>query len=293
MIQVLPNSPPWFFWAIYVSTNTYKRLTLWDNLINYSKSTNGAWLVAGDFNEVLTHHDKQGGTKINNHHTTRFWSCINSFNLIDLGFKSRRFTRSNLRKKRNGPDLILECLDRALATQQWLNLFPNAKVIHFTKTHSDHTAKLINITASTRPKSLRPFRIEKFWVNHPNFKSIVEHCWSSNNNNLLQASYDFHTTATNWSNSTFGDIFKTKKETACSTKRTLIRSGGQMISSSLHAARNLTSYSYKWVRVSHNIPHFHSQSRSTRLSFKSISKIKNNRGSSLPRMHIKFQRTRS
>lgn len=59
---------------------------------------------------------------------------------------------------------------------------------------------------------MRPFRIKKIWVYHPNFKSIVDHCWSSNNNNLLQASHAFQTMATDWSNSTFGDIFKIKKK---------------------------------------------------------------------------------
>lgn len=58
MIKVLPTNLPWHFSTIYASTNYNNRKILWENLINFAHSITGSWLLAGDFNKILTQHDK-------------------------------------------------------------------------------------------------------------------------------------------------------------------------------------------------------------------------------------------
>lgn len=65
-----------------------------------------------------------GGRKINNNRSSLFWSCIDSYNLLDLGFEEGRYTWSNHRNKYHGSRLIMEQLDRVFANEQWLEFFP-------------------------------------------------------------------------------------------------------------------------------------------------------------------------
>lgn len=65
-----------------------------------SSKINSVWLVAGDFDDILSQSDKVGDSRINHSRSSKFLSCINHCNLIDLGFKDNRYTWSNHRHRR-------------------------------------------------------------------------------------------------------------------------------------------------------------------------------------------------
>lgn len=52
-IQITSESFLCFFTAIYASIDFQSRTKLWKELVTYSDSVNGDWLIGGDFNEVL------------------------------------------------------------------------------------------------------------------------------------------------------------------------------------------------------------------------------------------------
>ncbi|KAF3663364.1 hypothetical protein FXO37_12030 [Capsicum annuum] len=52
----------------------------------------------------------------------------------------------------------------------------------------------------------RPFRLGKFWINHPSFKDVVKSCWIDNN--LIQATNQLRDSSLSWSRTTFGDTKK-------------------------------------------------------------------------------------
>lgn len=56
----------------------------------------------------------------------------------------------------------------------------------------------------------KPFRLESFWCNHPDFVNVVDSSW--NNNNIVTATSKFQEKVINWKNTTFGDIFKKKRK---------------------------------------------------------------------------------
>lgn len=113
----------------------------WENLKNLSSNYKGPWLVAGDFNDILRQEEKFGGRKINRSRSSRFWSCVNFYNLVDLGFKGSRYTWSNHR--RNNNRLILDRLDHCFANEEWLVNYPNESITHLPKTNSDHNLLLV------------------------------------------------------------------------------------------------------------------------------------------------------
>ena len=61
--------------------------------------------MLGDYNEVLCGENNYGGRQVNINRALEYKDCLNSCNMIDLGFASRRFTWTN---KRPISDLISE-----------------------------------------------------------------------------------------------------------------------------------------------------------------------------------------
>lgn len=89
-IKVCPKSYTWIFSTIYASPDLEKRKTLWDKLKPLKLSHPMDWLLGGDFNEVLYAEEKLGVNNINNSQIKAFWSCIQSCNLIVLGYQGKR-----------------------------------------------------------------------------------------------------------------------------------------------------------------------------------------------------------
>lgn len=181
---------------------------LWENLesifhtiSSHSLSTD-LWFRAGDFNDILTQQDKWEGISINYSHSSRFWSCVNHCNLINLVFKGCRYTWPNHRKHSKG--LILERLDRCFSNSSWLDYYPNVSITHLPKTHSDHNSLLVKLSSQNNPLSHKSFRLEKYWLDHPEFQNIIRSSWQ--NRNLSEAISHFKDKATSWSNTTFGDF---------------------------------------------------------------------------------------
>lgn len=171
-IEVISTHKSWLFTSIYDSTDKNLRNKMWSNLIDMHTVHKGPWLVGGDFNDVLGVNKKICGNCINSNRARLLWDCINSCNLIDIGFKGCKYTWYNHRRKNNG--LIMERLDKVFANEEWITLFPNAIVTHLPKTHSNHNPIKLELLLKYNYNLSRPFRLETFWTGHPEFASIVK-----------------------------------------------------------------------------------------------------------------------
>lgn len=56
------------------------------------------WVTVGDFNEPLLNKDKYGGRAVSSSRSLEFKECLDSCNMIDLGFLGPRFTWTNKRE---------------------------------------------------------------------------------------------------------------------------------------------------------------------------------------------------
>lgn len=99
-------------------------------------------------------------------------NCINYCNLIDLGFNGIKYTWSNMRC-RNSQSLILERLDRCLANDLWVHLYPEATITHLPRTHSNHSPFLLNL-GHTHSNQIKPFRVESIWLSHQDFPNLIK-----------------------------------------------------------------------------------------------------------------------
>ena len=88
-----PNSQgPRLLSAVYASSRLAKRQILWDNLSIMARLHNLPWVIAGDFNEVLTGSDKFGGKPVNISRALKFQECLDICKMIDIGFSGAHYT---------------------------------------------------------------------------------------------------------------------------------------------------------------------------------------------------------
>jgi len=142
------RQPEWLFSAIYASPLQQNRDRLWNALLEASKLHTLPWMRDGDFNQIASLSEKNGGSNAGSSRRCRFQEWINNCKLIDLGFTGPFHTWSNLRP---GLARISERLDKALANVEWRLAYPEACVKHLPRTHSDHCPLLIDLVGLAEP----------------------------------------------------------------------------------------------------------------------------------------------
>lgn len=138
----------------YAKCDARDRLELWDNLNQNANSLNHAWLVGGDFNVILNEEEKIDGLPVYPSEYEDFSYCINSCELLEVGFKGSSFTWWN---GRAGTDCIFKRLDRIVinnAFQSWLG---NVEVEHLSRIGSDHSPLLLSCGEVTK-RIFKPFK---------------------------------------------------------------------------------------------------------------------------------------
>lgn len=110
---------------------------------------------------------------------------------------------------RNKHSLILECLDRFLANDQRIQLYPEATVHYLPRTHFDYSLMLLQFYRAHQ-NILKPFRVESMWCGHANFRNLVD-CSFPEESDLTIATLAFENHTKIWNREVFGNIFHRKK----------------------------------------------------------------------------------
>lgn len=113
---------------------------------------------------------------------------------------------------------MLERLDRAVATKEWQDIFPNVQVTHLPRYKSDHAPIVINCAGmendETRVRRSPRFRFEHIWLHHPQFQNILKQQWQDTwgCDNLVGQLKRCNEGLSRWASHEFGNIRKMKKE---------------------------------------------------------------------------------
>lgn len=102
------------FAGVYGESRHGCKTRTWRLLRFLAKQSGNPWLVSGDFNEVLFHHEKIGGIPKQEGDLAGFRKCLVDCGLYDLGYLGEKFTWFN-HQFNNG--FIAERLARAVANQ--------------------------------------------------------------------------------------------------------------------------------------------------------------------------------
>ena len=110
---------------------------------------------------------------------------INWCGLCDIWFVGSSFTW--IYETKDGRQ-IRERLDRSLASANWVNLFPMAKLHHLTSSVSNHSPLLLHLDKKVNRKYMKKlFKFESMWLKEPSCEEVVLDAW----NEGLVAQSDF------------------------------------------------------------------------------------------------------
>lgn len=125
-------------------------------------------MVVGDFNNVLTIEEWQGGNVPSTQEIQPFAYCLGAYGLVDMRSRGRSFTWTN--------NTIRSMIDRVLVNEQWVEEFPEVEAWFQSESLSDHTRSHINLDTQPRKRKFC-FKFCNMWGADERFLHIVKDVW--------------------------------------------------------------------------------------------------------------------
>ncbi|XP_020876164.1 uncharacterized protein LOC110227149 [Arabidopsis lyrata subsp. lyrata] len=168
------NDNGFYFSGVYGHPVQSMRHLFWERLERIGVVRDGAWILAGDFNEIKSNSEKIGGPHREEWSFRDFRNMITSCDLIDLKSKGDIFSWVGERHNHT----VKCCLDRVMVNTEWAATFPNAEAEFMDFNGSDHKP-ILKCINPTSPATHKPFRFDKRLSQIPEFENIVAKGWNS------------------------------------------------------------------------------------------------------------------
>ncbi|KAA3480968.1 reverse transcriptase [Gossypium australe] len=164
----------WRFTGFYGSPYSKDKNSVWDLLKRLAQESDYPWLVEGDFNEILYSFEKCGGIPRDSKRMEVFRETLVDCQLYDIGFSGVSYTweRGNLPETN-----IRERLDRGVANEKWLMLFPSNSIQHLPYSISDHCPLLLETNKRVTFTGGRKFHFEAWWTMEKSLENVIRESW--------------------------------------------------------------------------------------------------------------------
>ncbi|KAK9734769.1 hypothetical protein RND81_04G162300 [Saponaria officinalis] len=207
-IKGLFGEREWRLTGFYGWADTEEKRLSWQLLRDIKGYSNLPWLVIGDFNQILFEEEKRGSAPRSQRDMDDFREALDDCGLKDIGYLGDTFTWWN---KREEPGDVFERLDRAVATMEWIDLFPLCALSHLQRDKSDHLPIKLSTRKPASKKKGRRFRFEDLWVSSSECEDVVRDAWSVESygyeeGSLLDKLRGCCNKLQRWSRKCFGDI---------------------------------------------------------------------------------------
>ncbi|KAH9726440.1 reverse transcriptase domain-containing protein [Citrus sinensis] len=166
----------WRVTGFYGFPESSRRRESWNLMRSLASSSSLPWVCLGDFNDLLHSSEKQGKHAHPNWKMHGFQKAVTDSGLFDLGMSGYQFTWE---RSRGSEDWVEERLDRALASNSWLHLFPKAKVSSLEASCYDHLPIFLDPNLVVNSPRIKKFRFENTWLREADCIEIVKGSWSS------------------------------------------------------------------------------------------------------------------
>lgn len=182
IIEDMVEGNKWQFTGFYGSPYYQEREATWRLLRQLRQAEEYLWMVCGDFNEIMYGFEKKGGLLREEGRMEDFRKALEDCNLMDLGFCGNWFTweRGNLPETN-----IQERLDRGVANDDWVSLFPEYQIRHLPHSFSDYCPLLLITKREIKKVVQRKYKFEAWWVLEESFMATVRNIWSTSTGDLL------------------------------------------------------------------------------------------------------------
>ncbi|KAA3462361.1 reverse transcriptase [Gossypium australe] len=173
----------WRFTGFYGSPYVRNQNHVWNLLERLSQDRDYPWFVVGDFNEIMYSFEKKGGFPRDPRRMEIFRDTLANCGLMDVGYSGTWFTweRGNLPETN-----IRERLDRGVANEKWLSLFPMGRIQHLPFATSDHCPLLLHTNSDNLFKCNRRFHFETWWIMEESFAEVLQNIWESSSEPLME-----------------------------------------------------------------------------------------------------------
>lgn len=166
----------WRFTGFYGEPDTNNRHESLAKLRRLKSKLTIQWLYVGDFNEIAKADKKLGERLRPVKHMKAFRDVLDECGFKDLGFVGGKYTWC---RESRGDNTIWERLDRAVATMDWIELFPATKVLHLECGSSDHK-HLIILPKGIQNKRQKPWRFEQMCLEDASCSEVIDLVWRQN-----------------------------------------------------------------------------------------------------------------
>uniref|UniRef100_A0A803PV21 Reverse transcriptase n=1 Tax=Cannabis sativa TaxID=3483 RepID=A0A803PV21_CANSA len=170
------NKGNWRLTGLYGEPNRSLRRNTWTLMKILRNRSTLPWCIVGDLNNVTSQSDKRGGNPYPNWLVDGFCETLDACGLVDLELNGYPFTW----EKGRGTNAWIEVrIDRAVVSQNWLDLFPIAKLLNLEVSTSDHCPLLLMLDNVIQVVAIRSFKFENSWLREPMCLQIVKETWES------------------------------------------------------------------------------------------------------------------
>ncbi|KAL2894624.1 hypothetical protein RDABS01_010533 [Bienertia sinuspersici] len=147
--QVTLQLAQWNLLLLYASPYIANRLQVWDSVSHQLASSALPCLIQGDFNQMESSDQKWGG--------------------IDY--------ISGVQVFRDGDNRLYQRLDRATATQDWIQMYPDSTVVNFPITLFDHSPIMLN-TQPPHQKRRTRIQMNSWSLNFDEVRKFIQQHWN-------------------------------------------------------------------------------------------------------------------
>ncbi|XP_031124389.1 uncharacterized protein LOC116027103 [Ipomoea triloba] len=196
------NQEAWHYAVVYRSLTHNLRRRLWSELSLAKHGITGAWMVAGDFNSVVSQEETNNYSVFSLQRSSDFVDWIQTEGFIDMGFSGPALTWA---KGGSSGQTKGARLDRALCNVSWRQRFPKANVTHLPRVSSDHAHLLIRLTDSRGNHGQTGFKFRAAWLTSPQLLEVVHNTWRKDQclqDNIWRMSVEL----TKWNREVLGSI---------------------------------------------------------------------------------------
>ncbi|CAA0812281.1 Unknown protein, partial [Striga hermonthica] len=172
LFQINSDAPQW---GVFVYCNPCRviRGNQWEELIIDKQSWGHIWFSLGDWNDIISASEKEGGLSRNENSFLGFRNFINAMEMSEIKFEGYPFTWCN---NRAAPNLVEEKMDRAFCSFDWSQLFPIVTVHNVIRSSSDHSVLLLDMGLK-RQRRKSSFHFDKRWLHKEGFSEVVTRAW--------------------------------------------------------------------------------------------------------------------
>jgi len=159
--------------GVYAPAQAQDKDSFWAQLLQMHHVVDIPWCILGDLNELANHSEKQGGKRYPLSKFNRLNRFLDTINGLSIPVNGNPFTWKN----RIHNQMIYERLDRAIARNDWITLYPDSIIRHGTFSCSDHCPIIMTAFSPIHRRKHLPFRFQNYWCQYRQLDPIVDKQW--------------------------------------------------------------------------------------------------------------------